>query len=149
MKQAEAFNLHVERLVVAPYSELPTDTAKWLTDLDDKMHARLAAVGLVRSRNRSSVTLKSFLEDYFASVTVKASTATTYNQTRRVLVEHFGDGRPLREIEPMEGDQWRPWLKAQKLADSTIARRVKMARQIFKRAMKWKLISENPFAEVG
>lgn len=45
VKQAEAFKLHVQRLVVAPYSELPTDTAKWLADLDDKVHARLAAAG--------------------------------------------------------------------------------------------------------
>lgn len=148
-RQAESFKVRIEALVGQGITGAVDDeTSRWLAALDDKTYARIAAVGLVKPRNRTAVTLKAFMEDCFASFVVKAGTATTYAQTKRCLLEHFGDNRPLREIEPMEGDQWRQWLKAQKLADSTIARRVKMARQIFKRAMKWKLISENPFADV-
>src|SRR6266436_5723940 len=69
MKQAGAFKLHVERLVVAPYSELPTDTAKWLADLDDKMHARLAGVGLAKPRRFSTMTLGPFIDAYIADRT--------------------------------------------------------------------------------
>src|SRR5688572_23966648 len=91
---------------------------------------------------------RAFLDDSFASVTVKPGTATTYGQTRRVLVEHCGEAKPLRDIEPLDADKWRQWMKADGLADSTISRRVKHARQMFKRAVKWRLIRENPFADV-
>ena len=124
------------------------EVSRWLAALDDRMHARLAAVGLVKSRSRTAVTLKAFLEDCFAALVVKASTCVTYAQTKRCLIEYFTAEKPLRYIDAADGDKWRQWLKAQGLAESTIARRVKMARQIFKRAVKWKLIRENPFAEV-
>lgn len=156
VRQAEAFKLKIEDLATAAagLGTVQDQTARWLEDLPDTLHARLAKVGLTRARNRASVTLKSFLDDFFASVAVKPGTATTYGQTRRTLLDYFGESKPLREIEPQDADKWRRWLKAQKgytgptLADSTVSRRVKHARQMFKLAVRWKLIRENPFADV-
>ncbi|MGE5612375.1 MAG: tyrosine-type recombinase/integrase [Bacillota bacterium] len=150
MKQAEAFKVKVEDLVAAAHGTgfIQDETARWLAGLPDLIHSRLAAVGLVKPRNRASMTLKAFLEECFAALVVKSSTSVTYGQTKRCLLEYFGESKPLREIEPADADKWRQWLKTQALAESTIARRVKMARQAFKRAIKWGLILTNPFADV-
>jgi tetratricopeptide (TPR) repeat protein len=63
---------------------------------------------------------------------------------RRCLLTFFGEGKQLREIEPVDGDRFRTWLKDhEKLSDATTARRITSARQMFKRACKWRLIVEN------
>ena len=119
------------------------------------MHARLAAVGLTKPRTRMTATLKRFLDDYFDPLNVKPGTATAYGHTRRCLLEFFGESKPLRDIEPADADKWRLWLKTANLWEkqddlsvSTVARRVGVARMIFRRAVKWKLIRENPFADI-
>ena len=148
-RQAEAFRVRLEALVGRRITgTLDDETARWVAGLEDGTHAKLAAVGLVPPRNRSVTTLGAFLTDFFKSVEVKASTATTYDQTRRVLVEHFGADKALSNIGPVEADKWRQWQKGLGLADSTIARRVKSARQMLRVAVRWKLIGENPFADV-
>ena len=88
------------------------------------------------------------LAEFFAAVNVKAGTATTYAQTRRCLSEHFGEDKALRDIGPLEAEKWRQWLKAKGLADATISKRVKTARQIFTAAVGWEWIDKNPFAKV-
>ncbi len=150
MGQAEKFKTKVEALIgcklqgTTPEEEV----IKWLSDLDDTLHERVAAVGLVKSRSRSAATLKTFLYDYFKALAVKSGTETAYDHTRRYLLAYFGENRALRSIEPQDAEQFRQHLKASKLSESTIARRVSVARMMFKRAGKWKLISENPFADV-
>jgi integrase len=149
IKQAGAFKTKVEALIGAGITgSMEAETSRWLADLPDAMHARLAAVGLVKSRSRTATTIKAFLDDYFAGLSVKASTALAYGNTRRYLIGFFGEGRPLRNIEPKDGDAWRQYLKSAGLAEATVGRRVAAARMMFKCAVKWKLIGENPFADV-
>ena len=52
MKQARSFNVHVEDLIAAARGGKVIDnaTTDWLADLDDTIHKRLAAVGLVKPR---------------------------------------------------------------------------------------------------
>lgn len=150
-KQAEAVKVKVENLVSAGLQGtgvLDDEVSRWLAALDDKMHGRLAAAGLVKPRSRTGVTLKAFLDEFFAAIVVKPTTATTYRQTRRVLIDYFGELKLLREIEPVDAEKWRQEMVAKGLAGSTISRRVKCARQMFKRAVKWKIIRENPFTDV-
>src|SRR5262245_21786202 len=112
-KNAETFRLRVEKMIaVAIVGGVPDDeTSEWIASRDDKMHARLAAVGLVKPRARTAATLKKFLDDYFGGLNVKAGTATAYGHTRRCLLEFFGESKPLRDIEPPDADKWRQWLK--------------------------------------
>lgn len=132
------------------------ETSVWLGGIAGTLHDRLARTGLVRAANRTGASLEAFLADYFSSLAVKPGTATAYGQTRRCLLDYFGDNKALRDIEPADADKWRQWLKTTNVRDNdrdtiseaTIARRVGVARQIFKRAVKWKLIEENPFADV-
>lgn len=156
-KQAQAFKVKVEHLNGANITGVMDDeVARWVAELDDVMHGKLAAVGLVNPRTRQTATLKGFLDDFFKSLNVKPGTAVAYGHTRECLLAFFGETKPIREIEPADAEQFRQYLKTSarrqvnvtKLSTSTIARRVGVARQMFRVAVRWKLIAENPFADV-
>jgi integrase len=149
MKQAEAFNLHVERLVVAPYSELPTDTAKWLADLDDKMHARLAAVGLAKPRRFSTMTLGPFIDAYIADRTdAKPRTIINLKQARKDAVEFFKPDRALRDISEGEADEFWRYLLRRGLGTNTAKRICGRMKQFFRAAIRKRLVQANPFADI-
>jgi integrase len=149
-RQSEAARVRVEALIAAAIvGQTPDDeTSRWVAGLPDEMHRRIARAGLVLSRERSAMGLGAFLKAYFDALAVKRGTATAYGHTRRYLLGFFGEARALRSIEPADADKWRQHLKAAGLSESTIARRVISARQMFKTALKWKLIADNPFADV-
>src|SRR5262245_8654645 len=93
-------------------------------------------------------TLGNFLDRHLQTLPVKQSTVAAYSQTRLHLVKYFGRAAPLGSILPSQAEQWRLYLKEQGNAPSTISRRIGVARQMFRRAIRWKLITENPFASV-
>lgn len=65
-RQAEAVCLRVERLVTAKLTgHSPDDeTARWLAEIDDKLHSKLARAGLVDARKQGGESLKGFLTAY-------------------------------------------------------------------------------------
>ncbi len=150
-KQADAFRTKVEALATAAATGTSIDhaTAQWVGAIDGRLHASLARAGLVTPRERTSRGLGHLLDSYFSALSVKPQTAVTYQQTRRSLEEYFGAGKAVADISVLDAEKWRRWLKDdQRLAEPTITKRVKTARQVFKRAVKWKMLTENPFAEV-
>jgi integrase len=151
MRVAEGFKTKVETILGDIIIGRPHDaeTAKWLRDLDPKMRARLVRAGLVTGTVRVDMSLGAFLEQHLAAMAVKASTLTMYGHTRRCLESFFGKERVVRTIGPADGDRFRQWLRDEEgLSDATISKRIVVARQAFKRALKWKVADENPFAEV-
>src|SRR6266496_1429236 len=75
MKQAESFKLKLEALIGGGITgSVDDETSRWFAGLDDKMHARLAAVGLVKARRRCETTLKELLDAFFEHLNVKPST---------------------------------------------------------------------------
>jgi integrase len=121
------------------------ETARWITQLDEVMKRRLAKAGLIEAA--MAVRLGPFLDDYIHSrKDVKASTHLVYNHTRRNLVDFFGKNKLLREITEGDADNFRIFLaNHENLADNTVRRRMGIAKQYFRAAMRRKLISENPF----
>lgn len=149
-KFAESFCSKVETLAADAFEgrEHTSETLLWLKGLDSTLRDRLAKTGLVKSAVRAARTLKPFLTDYFASIEVKEGTETAYRHTERCLLEHFGD-MPLSEIGPEQGAKFKGFLKSAKLSTATVSRRVKVARQMFAVAKRWKVIAENPLADVA
>lgn len=100
--------------------------------------------------------LEAMLTAFMETVPVKPTTKVTYEQTRLSLLNFFEPDRDIRSITPLDADRWREWMKSDdgrrrgkgKLAAATISKRIKTARQIFRQAVRWKLITENPFAEM-
>jgi len=149
-RKAEGFLLRVEDLIGArTIGRLPDDeTLKWLRDLDSKMRRRLAAAGLAQVDKHSAITLEDLFREFLASLNIKPGTLRTYQQTRDSLFSYFGKTTTPRDIGPLEADQWRQKMKADGLAQPTISKRIKTARQGFKKAKRWGMVSENPFDDV-
>lgn len=145
MRQAEAFKVKFENLVSGRLAGgLDDETARWLANLPDEMHARLSKLGLVKPK--TSMRLGEFLEEYIAGRTdAKQSTKTSWGHVQRNLLDFFGPDRPLRDISEGSADQWRIYLTEQDLADNTVRRRTGIAKQFCRAAIRQRLILSNPF----
>lgn len=138
---------HVEALLRARRNgtPIPAPTEEWLGTLDPKRHGRLAKLGVVEARG-PGVTLGDFLTRYFETMTTKGSTRTFYGHTRRNLLDYFKADRALASIGPADIDAWRAWLvEHEGLSRATVARRTVAARTFWRRAVRWKMATENPF----
>ncbi len=152
---ATEFKGHLENLITAyknAVSPAPK-TQAWIADLSEEMHGRIAKHGLLTPHQdqdqQEAATLGKLIDEITKLADVKPNTLITYAMSRRFLVEFFGEDKPLADIGPKEAEQFRASLKTEKkLAEATIAKRIKHGRQWFKRAIDWGLVSRNPFAGV-
>lgn len=143
-------------------STIHPDGVRWLEAIDDRLHARVARLGLCQPREGAAVvTLADLLERFDAAAAVKASTRAAYRQTTESLRAHLGGSTPLASITAAHADTWRRAIAepvtvksddgaptAKRLAPATVAKRVHVARTIFRRAVRWGLITSNPFSEL-
>lgn len=145
---AEAVKVRVEQLNAAQVAghAVEADTSRWLTTIDDRLAGKLAAVGLVPKRAEG--TLDAFLTGYIASRTdIKSRSVVGLRQVQRNLVDYFGADKPLREVTPGDTDNFRLHL-LKTLGDNTVRRRCGRAKQLFRAALRQRLIPENPFADM-
>lgn len=151
---AETVQVKVEHLAaaLATGGAIDGETARWVGELDDTLHARLAAVGLLKPRLRrpcDGLSLAEFINQYIESRPgMKPNTLKNYRQTERSLVEYFGSDRLLTEITPGDCDDWKASQEAKGYAPATIGRNVKRAKQYLRAAVRKKLISDNPMQDV-
>jgi integrase len=148
-RAADAIRVKIEHLVSASIGGTPLDgeTSRWLKTIGDNLAAKLAGAGLVLPRE--SATLAAFIDAYIASRTdARPNTARNFKTARRFLVDHFGADRRLRSIGPGDCDEWRQEMVQNGLAEATISKQVKTARQFFKLACRKGLIDANPFQDV-
>lgn len=140
---------------------LHPDGVRWLEAIDDRLHARVVALGLTEPRKgAATVTLGMLLDRCDAVASVKPGTRTTYLQAFGMLREHFGESTPLGSITPAHADEWRKAIAephadpeskdepAKALAPATVAKRVRVAKAVFRKAVKWGLIPSSPFADL-
>jgi integrase len=127
------------------------ETAAWLGTVTPQLHDRLVRVGLAVPRadvSPADVALDDFVRDYIEGrAKLKPNTVRNLKQSRRILAEHFGVTRALREIGTGDADNFREAMIA-KYSSVTAAREVKRARQFFKAALRQGLIDDNPFSDV-
>jgi integrase len=161
-KQAEAFKIKLENLVAGRLTTgaIDDETARWVASLEDSMHAKLAAVGLLEPRVAVPTTpaapalpepcLGELLDGYIqARDDVKPNTRIVLSQSRRNLIAFFGPDKPLKDITDYDAEEWCRYLKRQGLSEGTIRKRTGNAKQFFRAAVKRRLIPSNPFAELA
>ncbi len=137
------------------------DAARWLTGVDDVVYARVVAHGLCQPRAGAvSVTLGTLLDRFDAAGAVKAGTRYKYRQVADGLRAFLGAATPLASITPAHADNWRKSIAepkanpddktapAKTLARATVAKRVVIAKGVFRKAVRWGLIASNPFADL-
>ena len=125
--QAQTIKTKVEDLIGADKSggAVKDETAQWLKDRDDVLHARLAAVDLVKARTGGRAVLGAFIDGYIAGrPALKPATVIGLKQVRRYLVNHFGEHRDMRTIEADDAESFREGLVKLGLGDNTIRRTI-------------------------
>jgi integrase len=149
-RMAEEIKIKVETLNAAKIGagSLDRETAVWVANLGDDLHAKLSAVGLTSVR-KMAPGLGAFLDAFIANRQSSAapSTITNMKVAARRLTKHFGPDRDMQTITPADADGWAAVL-AEDYAPATAGRTIKRARQFFKLAMRDKIVTENPFADV-
>jgi integrase len=151
IKQAEAVLVRVEALVSAKAAGTAPDaqTAAWVKELGDVLHERLARVGLINPRRDARLTLAQMFDRYLDSLAIKPSTERNYKAARRELERHFSGDRFLTSITVEDAQGFKRAMRDSGLAQATTAKYIKVARQLFRRAHKQKLIDESPFADIS
>jgi len=123
------------------------DTAAWLVDVGDDLHAKLARVGLVAPRKPTAPkpTLDSFLRAWLAKrESAKPNSRTNYRQAIDKLTSFFGAAAPLDTVTPAQAEDFARDM-AGKHAKEWTWRLVKFARQFFKDAVRDNMVAANPF----
>jgi integrase len=164
-RTAEAFARHIDALNSARLAGAAprADTAAWLGSLPDSTHAKLVKIGLAEPRvpiePPKEWTLGELLARFFEErKDAKASTRLVWGNARRNLEAFFGADKVLSEITAADADSFRIHLarmsekrgrkgKAKRLGENTIRKRISIAKQFFRLAVRSKWISENPFAD--
>lgn len=155
-RNADSIKTRVELILQSQFTRRPLDaeTAEWLGEIDNRLHAKLARVGLVPARATSnekgqiSKALGPYLDYYFSIRTdVKATTLEVWGHTKRTLIEFFGEAKLIDEITAGDAEEWRLFLKG-KVAETTLRKRCQFAKQFFRHAERKGLMRVNPFADL-
>ena len=151
MKVAEGIKVRVEQLLAAKLAGVPwdADLAKWVSELDKAMRIKLERVSLLDPKEHLAIPkLQEFIDSYIASRTdVKHSTKAIYGQARKSLIQYFGGDKEITSINEADAEDWKNQLSTgEKLSEGTIRKRCAIAKLFFKRAVKKRIIRDNPFA---
>ncbi len=123
--------------------------AEWLSQIGDDLHAKLAEQELCKPRN--NYTLGEWLDLFMAQHEKKIGEDTRKALARsQVLIEQrLSRGILLKDITPEDSQDYREWLVDDcEMAQATVAKVIKHAKQFFNAAVSAGIISKNPFSEV-
>ena len=151
MKDAERFKTKIEALNVATITGFSIDgeTARWVTELGQVFHEKLANVGLIQPREFHDCELASFVNQYIDSRTdAKPNTLKVWRQTITLLTEFFGAGRSMQSLTKADAKDWRLFLMKRRMAEASIRKHCGFAKHFFKQAIDRELIVKNPFADL-
>jgi len=151
LSKAAAFKNHIEELIIAARSGTspPTQVATWVSKLPSDTLTKLVNAGLLdQQQNPELQRLETFLNKWFSDrAGTKQSTVLTWRHVERNLKGYFGDDKLLKLVTEDDAENFERWLQStEKLGDATRRKRVSIAKQMFKTAIKARLIESNPFS---
>lgn len=167
-RRAEIIAQHIDELIKAKANNvLPAaEAVAWANGTEGRLRLSLVSWDLAdpvspKLKSESGCLLGPYLSEYIAGRTdVKESTRINYRQTRRLLVEHFGERMPLKAITAGDAKRWQRSLHsrvvkpasesspAEVMAPATISKHTKRAKTMFAEAVADRLLTESPFASL-
>jgi integrase len=141
---------HIEELVSARLGRtaVPTETARWVGDVPDKLAEKLYFAGLIRQRQkRVSMTMGKFVEWFIDFKSVKNEhSIKNYRQVGRILCRQFGVNTTMDAITTEDSESFLSSLR-KRYAPATVARLTKFFKQFWKVAIRAGFTTTNPFEE--
>ena len=168
-KAADVWLYRIEQLNACTIAGVAPDTdlAAWVGSLPDVSHERLVQVGLAEPRDSSkqeSITVARLTEAFVERSAGKPATIRGFQQTLNSLVAFFGPDAKIESITAEGADAWRVWVAKDKqgsgrrkkrrttednrLAAPTVAKRVSVAKQVFRCAVRWGWLEKSPFEAI-
>ena len=150
LKAGQSFKTKVEAIVAAKTMRESVDhqTAQWVADLPDPLHAKIAKAGLVEPREVSDDTLAGLIDRFVEQADVTNATLAAYRQTTGSLLDFFGGALLVSKLTESDADEWRQSLVESKLAPATVAKRCHVAKNILSKAVRWGMIDRSPFKDL-
>jgi len=147
-KLAETICSRVEELVNCQLADVSCsqETARWLGQIDDKLHEKLSKPGLVTARQ--AVRLGDQLERYIKNHSggKEPGTLIKWKSDKKRIVQFFGADKDIKKITRSDCEQYKTWLYQEcHLADSTVGRAIRGARMFFTAWVRDGILSRNPF----
>jgi integrase len=130
------------------------EASAWAAGTDGRLRDTLVSWGLAEPASPRLLTvdgrlLGPFCDAYIDGRTdTKASTRTNYRQSRRLLVEYFGESKAIAAITAADCERWRRWLLARPMAVASVSKHIKRAKTMFAHAVDDRLIKVSPFSKV-
>jgi len=128
-----------------------SDMTAWLVSAPNGVRGDGAGAGFhVAHAKLATPTLAAWVRTYRDSRSdVQSNTRANYRKTERDLLGFFGGETQLDQITAGQAEEFRIWMKSTRgLADATVRRRCKQAKQFFKAAVEARLLTKNPFQDV-
>jgi len=165
-KVAQSWVVRVEEIVACGLTGVAwdTDLAAWVRDLPDAAHDKLAKAGLTEPRRPTDVrvaTLARLTTTFLERSSAKPATIRGFKQTLDSLHAFLGAETPIEAITAEQADAWRVWITRDtegsgrrkkkrttgdnRLSPPTIAKRVSVAKQVFRASVRWGWLSKSPF----
>lgn len=120
----------------------------WVMGLPAVLQDRLARVGLIEIETKDAVpALGAYFDEYIANRKAGESSKTVWRRARRHICDHIGTDRLLDSVTVGDALRWRDAMLSKPLAEATVRKMTQVGRQVFKRALKEKLVTSNPFLD--
>lgn len=149
---------HIEHLKHAMMTNTapPNGTSEWVASVAPVVRERLERAGLVAPMQRAAVpTLGAWLKRYIEGRgDVKPRTKLVYRHTKANLLAFFGADKPLDAITAGDADAFGVYLRTEAdtrgkkpkgLGENTARRRLGVAKQFYRAAVRRRIIQSNPF----
>lgn len=146
-RAAEATLSHIRELeTCSKLADSPaTRTRDWLNRIDDDIHQKLTDAGLVSKRERRTVS--DFFDQWAKSTDVGERSRRNRRNTVTKVVELFGADTLLNDVTPEMADAFFDTMK-KRYAPAHANKLAKRTRQVFNKAIRLKIIHDNPFADI-
>lgn len=128
---------------------------KWIRELPPYLRDKLQKHGVIDTSGKQTV---GELIEAFKRVNknVKDNTLKCRQGTYNNLIRYFGEDRPLHKITAQDADYFYEWMqeesrvigKKTSLKPGTYQRRIKTVKAVFRLAVRYKWIDENPFEHI-
>ena len=152
-KTANTIRIHIEEILTAKAAgqPVPINTAQWLGNIDDTLHARLAKVGIIDARREaSSTTIGDLVHALIAErPNMKRFTKKNILQAKQKMLAFFGQ-RPMQEVTHADAVAFQNHLIAQGYVEATYRRTLGYGRQFWNAATEQGLYTgRNPFNRIS
>ena len=151
LRTVREIKLKVETLNYASITghSVDSETARWVSERDQALTDKLAAVGLVERREFYDCELVDFVRRYVESRTdTKPNTQKVWRQTVALRLEFFGERRSIQTITKADAKDWRLFLVKRGMAEASVRKHCGFAKHFIKQAIDRELLTKNPFADL-